>query len=88
MKFLLPIAALMLAIPVSAGEILPNLYAQEFCSLRSMGVSKDEAITAATEVAYLDNGRDMPQVTIGGKKYEVDVIRAYRAISERCPEYL
>ena len=88
MKLLLPIAALMLAMPVSAGELLPNLYAQEFCSMRSLGVSKDEAFAAATEAAYLNNGRTMPQVTIGGKKYDVDVVRAYQAVSDRCPQYL
>ena len=68
-----------------AGVILPNLYAREYCSLRSMGVNEDEAMTAAIDVAYLDNGETAVQVTIDGALYDVDVIRALRTASERCP---
>ena len=83
------IAALLMAAPASiAGEILPNLFAREYCSLRSMGVSADEARTAAVEAAYLNNDTVSATVTIDGKQYDVDVVRAYRAVSERCPQSL
>ena len=68
-----------------AGVILPNLYAREYCSLRSIGVSEDEAMTAATEHAYLDNGETAVKVTIDGVRYDVDVVRAVRAATELCP---
>jgi len=89
MKSFIMTAALLLAAPAAmAGEILPNLYASEYCSLRSMGVSVDEARAAAVDVAYLDNGTESARVTIDGKQYDVDVIRAYRAVSQRCPQSL
>jgi hypothetical protein len=89
MKSFIMTAALLLAAPVSiAGEILPNLYAREYCSLRSMGVSVDEARAAAVEVAYLNNNTEVAKVTIDGKQYDVDVVRAYRAVSQRCPQSL
>ena len=68
-----------------SGVILPNLYASEYCSLRSMGVSEDEAMTAAIRESYLDNGETAVQVTIDGVLYDVDVVKAQRAVAERCP---
>ena len=89
MKSLLLIPALLLAAPAAfAGELLPNLYAREFCSLRSMGVNAEEARAAAVREAYLDNGVTTPRVTINGTSYGADVVRAYRAVQERCPQYL
>ena len=68
-----------------SGVLLPNLFASEYCSLRSMGVSEDESIVAATDAAYLDNGETAVKVTINGAQYDVDVVKSMRAIAERCP---
>ena len=83
------IATLLVAIPAAtAGEILPNLYAREYCELRAIGVGGNEAMAAAVEEAYIDNGKTVVKVTIDGKEYGADVVRAYRAVERRCPEYL
>ena len=84
--FLLPFLTL-LTVPVTAGELLPNLYASEYCSLRDLGVSHQEANRAAISTAYLNNNVEPPKVTIGGKQYSVDVVRAVRAQETRCPQY-
>ena len=70
-----------------AGVILPNLYAREYCSFRSMGVSSEEAMTAATDASYVDNGETAVKVTIDGVQYDADVVRAIRTARERCPQY-
>ena len=89
MKSLLLIPALMLAAPAAmAGEILPNLYAKEFCELRAMGADMDSARAAAVEAAYVDNGAQSVKVTINGSQYDADVVRAFRAVNARCPQYL
>ena len=68
-----------------SGVILPNVYATEYCSFRSLGVGEDEAITAATIAAYVNSGTS-PQVTIDGVLYDADVVRAVRAANDRCPD--
>jgi hypothetical protein len=87
--FIMSIATLLVAVPAAAaGEILPNLYAREYCELREIGVAEDEAMAAAVEEAYIDNGKESVKVTVDGKEYGADVVRAYRAVERRCPEYL
>ena len=72
---------------VQAGVVLPNLYAREYCSFRSLGVNQDEAITAAVEASYVDNGETAVKVTIDGEQYDSDIVRALRAANDRCPQY-
>ena len=67
-----------------AGEILPNLFAEEYCSFRAMGVSEDEAMAAAVAEAYVSTGNP-PKVTIDGVQYDSDVVRAIRTAEEVCP---
>ena len=90
MKTLILSSVLFFGAPLASlsGVILPNLYAREFCSLRSMGVSNDEAVTAAISESYLDNGETAPKVTINGTQYDSDVVRAYRTAKETCPQHL
>ena len=85
--FLLP-AFMLMAVPASAGQIMPNLYAQEFCQLRDMGVSLSEARTAAFSTTYVNSLPDLPTVTVYGTTVTSDVLNAYRAVSSRCPEHL
>ena len=88
MKPFLLICSLFISVPASAGQILPNLYAQEYCSLRAIGVSSSEAITAATEHAYVASLPNVTPVTIDGRQVDTDVLRAVRAVSDRCPQYI
>ena len=81
------VAALTMGVvPVAqAGVVLPNLYAREYCAFRNIGVSEDEAMTAAVEASYVDNGVTAVKVTIDGVRYDSDVVRALRAANELCP---
>lgn len=67
-------------------RLLPNLYAERYCSLRQIGVSREQAIGAAVK-EYLVPG-SAPQVTINGKIYDVDVVEAAAAVKRICPIYL
>jgi hypothetical protein len=87
-KLLLSIFLLFIAVPATAGQVLPSLYAREYCSMRSLGVSKDEAMSSAISTSYVSSLPDLPQVTIGGATYDTDVIQAFRAVQDRCPQYL
>ena len=71
-------------VSATAGVILPNLYAREYCSFRNLGVSEDEAMTAAMDASYVDSGTAV-QVTIDGRKVDADVVRALQAANSLCP---
>ena len=75
-----------IAIPAQAGVLLPNLFAREFCSMRSMGVSEDEAMTVATRASIVSG--EAVKVTIDGEQYDADVLQALRAANERCPQFM
>jgi len=86
-SILLATAALAMAVPVQAGYvILPHLYAREYCSLRSMGVSSQEATRAAMRESVV-SGQSV-KVTINGQRVDHDVVKAARAVADRCPQYL
>jgi len=86
-KLLLATLALTaIALPSQAGVLLPNLYAREFCSMRSIGVSEEEAMRVATRASYIEG--ETIKVTIDGVQYDADVVQAMRATRERCPQYL
>jgi len=88
-KFLLSSSVLLsFVVPLgaSAAVILPNLYAREYCSLREYGVSHDESMEAATSESIVSG--DPVVVTVDGRKTDLDVIQAWRAVRERCPQYL
>ena len=88
-KTLLLIPALLLAAPASfAGQLMPNLYAAEYCSLRDLGVNKDEARRAAVSAAYVASLPSLPTVTIDGETYGADTVRAFRETKDRCPQHL
>ncbi len=74
------------AIPSQAGVLLPNTYAREFCSMRSMGVSEEEAMRVATRASYVEG--EAIKVTIDGVQYDSDVVQAMRASRELYPQYL
>ena len=86
--FLLPFLALMAVAPVSAGQILPYLYADEYCSMREMGVNVEEARNAAVSAAYVSSMPELPEVTVDGTTVTADVLRSVRAVNDLCPQYL
>jgi len=89
MKALLLLPALLLTAPASmAGQLMPNLYASEYCSMRELGVSKEESRRVAVSASYVASLPNLPQVTINGEQYDADVIQAYRETNERCPHLL
>ncbi len=65
--------------------LLPNLFASEYCTMRSYGVNHDEALEVAVRESAIDG--TPVKVTINGKTYDADVIKANRAAMERCPQY-
>ena len=89
MKTFIMTAALLLAAPASfAGQLMPNLYARDYCSLRQLGVSAREARASAVASSYVASLPDLPKVTIGGNQYDTDVVQAMRAVESKCPQYL
>lgn len=87
MKRTLIALALLIGTPAAASTILPNTYAAKFCELRAIGVSKDEAITAAIREATVSRD-DWTYVTVNGKRYQSDVIFAATAVAKLCPQFL
>ena len=86
-KLLLATLALTaIALPSQAGVLLPNTYAREFCSMRSMGVSEEQAMEVATRASYVEG--EAIQITIDGEQYDSDVVQAMRATRELCPQYM
>ena len=80
------IAALALPISVSAGTILPNLYAQNYCDGMDMGLSSEDATKYAVQEAYISTGNP-PYVMHNGRRVQTDVLKAARTARERCPQH-
>ena len=80
------VAALALPLSASAGTILPNLYASNYCEARDMGMTADDARTYAMRQAYISSGNP-PYVTINGQRVQTDVVKAVRTAASRCPQY-
>ena len=86
-SILLATTALMVAIPAQAGlVVLPNLYAREYCNLRELGVSDDDARRAAMSESVVEG--EPVQITLNGRQVDYDVVKAAQAVSDRCPQYL
>jgi len=82
-------AGLLSLAPVAANAriLLPNLYAEEYCSLRAMGATREDAITAAVQASLID-GEPVKVTLEDGRVIDADVLRAARAVRNRCPDYL
>jgi glutaredoxin-related protein len=88
-SFILSVAAVLVSSPVVfAGQVLPNLYAKEFCTLRDMGIAKDEAMRLAIASSYVNTLPDLPKVTVGGELVSGDAVLCARAVANRCPQHL
>ena len=80
------VALLALPLSASAGTILPNIFAREYCDARDMGMNANDARTYAVNEAYISSGNP-PYVTVNGQRVQSDVLRAIRTAQKRCPQY-
>lgn len=78
------LAAATLSGPVQA-EILPHLFADTYCNLRSVGAKHDEALRSAVRRSI--TMRDTGTVTIQGKQLDASAVEAWIAVSRLCPSY-
>lgn len=75
---LIPFAiALLLAAPVSAQSIYPNIAGDRYCALRRIGVSHDEALTIAIRDGY-SHDRQPVMVTVNGQRRSLDLVEFAR----------
>ena len=78
---------LALALPASAGVLLPNTFAREYCAMRDSGVSNQGAMDWATERSYLDSGTAIKVTMEDGTVMDADVIAAANAAADLCPNF-
>lgn len=71
--------------PLKAEVILPYTFAETYCNLRAMGVTEDEAITAAVRSSMISG--EETYVTLEGKKYGLSTITALQRQKQTCPQY-
>lgn len=87
MRKLLLLLLLTAAPPALSQEVLPYLYASEYCQLRSIGASRQTAIRAAMQTATI-HGNDWVYVTVNGQQIRSDIMRGALAVRQLCPQYL
>ena len=80
------ITALVLPLSASAGTILPNLFAQNYCDGMDMGLSTDDATKYAVREAYISTGNP-PYVMHNGRRVQTDVLKAIRTAQKQCPQH-
>ena len=78
---------LALALPASAGVLLPNLYAREYCAMRESGVSNQGAMEWAMRQSYLSSGTAIKVTLQDGTRVDADVIASGNAAADLCPDY-
>ena len=90
MKFALSAFAFAFAfIPAQAfsGQILPSLYAAKFCELRTIGVSVEDSIKAATDYSYV-SGTDSLKLKWNNQLVNADILNAVLQTNKLCPHYM
>ena len=89
MKSIISLAVALVALPfsVSAGEILPNLYAREFCQAMDMGMPRESAIKYAMSQSYISSGSSTMVTLSDGSRVGSDSVAAALAATRRCPQY-
>ncbi len=81
------ILAAFATVPATAGVLLPNLYAREYCTMRESGVNNDGAVDWAVERSYLASGTAIEVTLEDGRKVDADVVAAGKAAADLCPDY-
>ena len=74
------------ATPSQAGVLIPDMYAQKFCTSRLEGKSINESMETATRYAYTE-GEEV-KVMFHGVEVDKDVIDSLTAARQLCPQYM
>jgi len=86
--FIAAVAAFALPFSVTAGQLLPNLYAREYCDARDLGMDMRSAARVAHNKAWLSSLPSLPQtVKLGDGKFSADNVNSILAARRRCPQY-
>ena len=80
------LAIVSFALPASAGVLLPNLFASEYCSLRDMGLNEEDAMKVATRKSMISG--EPTKVEWNGVMVDADVLQALEASTELCPQHI
>ncbi len=81
------ILAAFATVPASAGVLLPNLFAREYCTMRQSGVTNDGAVSWAVQQSYIESGTAIKVTREDGTKVDADVLAAGNAAADLCPDY-
>tara|TARA_R110002012_G_scaffold304646_1_gene508250 strand:- start:559 stop:846 length:288 start_codon:yes stop_codon:yes gene_type:complete len=81
------ILATFATLPASAGVLLPNLYAREYCTMRQSGVNEEGAVKWAVRRSYIDSGTAIKVTLEDGTQRDADVVAASNAAADLCPNY-
>ena len=74
-----------MAAPLRAEVLLPYTFAETFCDLREMGVSEDDAISAAVAESMIPG--EETYVTYEGSRTGLSTIKAVKRQEQVCPQY-
>jgi len=77
---------LLLTGPAHAQAVIPEVYAQSYCTLRRAGVPSQEAANAAVSRS-IDYSRTRQWVTYHGERVEADLLEAVELHHRLCPKY-
>jgi hypothetical protein len=64
----------LLAGPAAAQSFYPNLAGARYCSLRSVGVAHEEALTVAMQENWSNTRAPAPMVTVNGQRVTLDAV--------------
>ena len=80
------ILAAFATVPASAGVLLPNLYAREYCTMRQSGVNNEGAAKWAIRQSYISSGTAIKVTLSDGTQVDADVVAAGNAAADLCPD--
>lgn len=81
------LAAFATTVPASAGVLLPNLFAREYCTMRQSGVDEDGSTKWAVKQSYIASGTAIKVTLKDGSQVDADVVAAGNAAASLCPDY-
>ena len=81
------ILAAFATVPASAGVLLPNLYAREYCTMRQSGADNQGSQEWAVKQSYIASGTAVKVTLEDGTVIDVDVVAAGNAAADLCPDY-
>jgi hypothetical protein len=81
------LAAFATTVPASAGVLLPNLFAREYCTMRQSGVDNQGSQEWAVKQSYIASGTAIKVTLKDGTTMDADVVAAGNAAASLCPDY-